>query len=67
MAAELIYVVCDQCGRPFPSGVAATMEALESGTFRNNKSQCSHCGNMVLWSKAEVWPESVLREKFPKK
>ena len=67
MSTETVYVVCDKCNKPTPSGLAADPATLAdpSNTMRNNQTQCKHCGNMVLWSKAELWPESVARERFP--
>ena len=67
MATESVYVVCDHCGKPCPSGMAADTATLAdtSNRFRNNQTQCAHCGTMILWSKAELWPKSVARERFP--
>jgi len=67
MSVEPVYLVCDKCEKPTPSGIAgdpATM-ADKSNAFSNNRSRCTHCGNIILWSKAELWPESVIRERFP--
>lgn len=67
MAMEPIFVVCDKCNRLSPSGVSADPDdmASRSVSFRDNESNCQHCGKTILWSKAETWPLSVAREKFP--
>lgn len=66
MPVQPVYVVCDKCGKPMPSGIAADDATLAdtSNTFRNNQTQRPSCGHMVLWSKAELWPESVVKEQF---
>ena len=66
MPSELVYLICNVCGKPTPSGIAADPETLAntSNTFRDNVTECSICGNPILWSKAELWPESVVKEHF---
>jgi hypothetical protein len=67
MAVEPVYVVCDRYGKPTPTGMAMDLGTLtnNTNTFSNNRTQCSHCENLILWSKAELWPQSVVDEKFP--
>ena len=63
MASEPIYVVCDRCGKPTPCGISADLATIQNPTnvFRNNRTKCPHCEveHWILWSKAELWPESV--------
>lgn len=66
MAIEKLWVVCDRCGKPTPSGVSAdpTEAQKPNWIFRNNMTQCPNpsCkGHMILWSKAEIWPESQIK------
>ena len=65
MAVEPIYLVCDSCKKPTPSGIGADPATLAANMFRNNTTNCTHCGHIILWSKAELWPLSVVRERFP--
>jgi hypothetical protein len=58
---EKIYVVCDKCGHATFSGMTVDESAIETLKLSNNMTPCK-CGHEVLWSKAEVWPESVLRK-----
>jgi hypothetical protein len=61
---EALWSVCDKCDKPTPTGIG--MEPTDaSNMFRNNTTRSQHCGNMILWNKAEPWPESVVRERFP--
>jgi hypothetical protein len=64
MESEMVYVVCDRCQKPTASGISADTQTLAdvSNTFRDNQTSCSHCGHMILWSKAELWPLSVVRD-----
>ena len=68
MGAENIYVICDQCHKPTASGIAIDLATLAdiSNAFSNNRTKCQDCGNMILWGKATLCPESVVHEKFPK-
>ena len=67
MAVERVYVVCDKCHKPTRTEAATELEALADANdiFRNNETRCSRCGNLILWSKAELLPESVARKRFP--
>jgi hypothetical protein len=62
-AAELIYVVCDKCHEPIPSGIAADPSTMNGRKFGNNRTHCTSCGHMILWSKAELWPKSLALAK----
>jgi ribosomal protein L37E len=62
---EYLYVICDKCGKPTDTGILADPDLAGTAAFHNNHSTCSHCGHMILWSKTELWPESVIRTKFP--
>ena len=59
--SERIWVICDKCGEANPSGISVAPEALDSLKLSNNTTVCK-CGHEILWSKAEVWPESVLKK-----
>lgn len=65
MAIEPIYVVCDKCGKPTPSGIAADIKTIQDPTnvFSDNVTTCQFCGHPNLWSKAELWPESLAKQK----
>lgn len=60
---EIVYVGCDNCGQLSNSGLIATVSAPQSGTFRDNQSKCQHCGNVILWSKAELIPAGVVMSR----
>jgi hypothetical protein len=60
MPAERVYVYCDTCKRPVPTGLSIDPEALKTATIRNNVTVCAVCGSKNLWSKAELWPESLV-------
>lgn len=66
IAVENVYVNCDNCKKATPSGIRADPATLAdtSNTLRNNRTRCGHWGQMVLWSKAELWLESVVPEQF---
>ncbi len=68
MQSEEVYMVCDKCGTATPSGLTASIEAIRdaSNTFRNNQTDCPVCRNMILWSKAELWLESVAKQRLEK-
>jgi DNA-directed RNA polymerase subunit RPC12/RpoP len=61
MAVERLYVFCDTCKKPIYSGLTEN----PSISLRDNDVKCPHCGNWIRSSKAEMWSESVAREKFP--
>ena len=67
MAIERVYVVCDKCQKPTRTEAVAEPETFAdtSNLFRNNETRCPRCGNLILWSKAELLPESVARKRFP--
>jgi hypothetical protein len=66
-ATEPVYVVCDKCGKPTGSNLPIDPMAIAymRNYFGNNKTWCSHCGHVILWSKAELWPLSVASKMFP--
>ena len=66
MPAQMVWIVCDKCGKPSPLGMAMDEVALENehNSFRGNRSWCQHCGKIVLWRKGELLPETVVIEKF---
>jgi len=68
MADERIYVLCEKCGRPVPSGLiidpATFRETFE--TFAGNRTRCPSCGNWTIWRGAKLWPESVVIQRFGK-
>ena len=65
MAAEKIYIVCPDCKGITSSGLSMDVQALAhlGTTVSNNQTQCPKCGHMILWSKAELIPESVANER----
>ena len=67
MPVQDVYVVCNDCKKPFRSGLVADDSILADrpNSFRSNQSRCPFCGQRVLWSKAEVYPESVARQVYP--
>jgi hypothetical protein len=64
MKSEMIWVICDKCSRPMPSMLSMDAASLaDPSKIRNNETRCA-CGHMVLWSKAELYPQSVLEQRF---
>jgi hypothetical protein len=65
MAIEKIYVMCDACNTAVYSGLSVALNNLEQSKnqLRNNQTKCSACGHLILWSKAELWPESLAKTK----
>jgi hypothetical protein len=41
------------------------LSPIKEIVFGTNETSCQHCGQMILWSKAELYPESVIKERFP--
>ena len=52
---------CPNTGRTYPTGVGGDAKALEaarkSKNFRNNQTQCVHCGRMHRWDSDNTWVE----------
>jgi hypothetical protein len=69
MAKQTLYVLCTQCDEPIHTGISLTPEEFndEYRTIGPHQVQCEKCGTMNLWSKTEMWPESVLGEKLIRK
>ena len=61
--AELIYVVCDKCNEPIPTGIAADVSRMNGRRFGNNRTHCTSCVHMIVWSKAKRWPQSFVQAK----
>ena len=67
MAIEPVYIFCYKCGKPTSTGFAADSETLADTTtlMHDTRTSCMYCSNMILWRKAELWPESVIRARYP--
>jgi uncharacterized Zn finger protein len=65
MPIETIYVVCPTCGAIENSGFSMEVQALarEGLLIGNNETECSKCGKVILWSTAELNPETVAEER----
>jgi hypothetical protein len=46
------------------SAVPATL-AKQIATLQDNHTPCSHCGNVIRWSNAELWLLRLARQRFP--
>lgn len=68
MADERIYVLCDRCGKPVPSGLIIDTDTLPqaSQTFAENRTICPLCGNWIVWGNTKVWPASVVQQRYGK-
>ena len=65
MPIETIYVVYPTCGAIENSGFSMEVQALarEGLLIGNNETECSKCGQMILWSKTEIIPDSVAKKR----
>lgn len=68
MTEERIYVVCQKCGRPVPTGLVIEPLTFEQAreTFAGNRTRCESCGTWTVWRHTKVWPESVVLQRFGK-
>jgi hypothetical protein len=67
MSSEPIFIVCDACVKPNWIGLSADSAVLKSlaTLFSDNTTRCIYCGNAIVWSKAELVPLSIARQRFP--
>ena len=65
---ERIYVICDQCGRPTPTGLVLDSETVPDPgrAFAENRTNCRLCGHWIVWGHTKVLTETVVLQRFGK-
>ena len=60
---EPIYVVCQRCAQPVPTGMEADIVGLTNPghALLQTRTTCSECGQQIVWARSAIWPESVLQ------
>ncbi|MFW5891471.1 MAG: hypothetical protein ACOCRX_03455 [Candidatus Woesearchaeota archaeon] len=53
MSKEL-KVKCPECEKKVGVGISIDKNSFESSSFKNNKTKCGNCGEMITWSKEDV-------------
>lgn len=68
MPEERVFVACDQCGRPVPTGLFIDPSTLAEtqDRFGENRTKCPTCDHWIVWSRTRIWPESVVLQRFGK-